>query len=106
MWGKYKNLNKNSIGIELVNRGHKFGYQTFPKIQIKKLVKLCKFLMKKYNIKKKLVLGHSDIAPLRKIDPGEKFPWNYLSSKGIGIYPKKNIKKKRKQFNRKKRVIF
>ena len=52
MWEKYKNLNKNSIGIELVNRGHKFGYQTFPKIQIKKLVKLCKFLMKKYNIKK------------------------------------------------------
>ena len=85
MWGKYKNLNKNSIGIELVNRGHKFGYQTFPKIQIKKLVKLCKFLMKKYNINKKLVLGHSDISPLRKIDPGEKFPWNYLSSKGIGI---------------------
>ena len=94
MWGKYKNLNKNSIGIELVNRGHKFGYQTFPKIQIKKLVKLCKFLMKKYNINKKLVLGHSDIAPLRKIDPGEKFPWNYLSSKGIGIYPKKILKKK------------
>ena len=94
MWGKYKNLNKNSIGIELVNRGHKFGYQTFPKIQIKKLVKLCKFLMKKYNIKKKLVLGHSDIAPLRKIDPGEKFPWNYLSSKGIGIYPKKILKKR------------
>ena len=50
--------------------------------------------MKKYNIKKKLVLGHSDIAPLRKIDPGEKFPWNYLSSKGIGIYPKKILKKK------------
>ena len=50
MWGKYKNLNKNSIGIELVNRGHRFGYQTFPKIQIKKLVLLCKFLMKKYTI--------------------------------------------------------
>ena len=89
MWGKYKNLNKNSIGIELVNRGHRFGYQTFPKIQIKKLVTLCKFLMKKYSINKKLILGHSDIAPLRKIDPGEKFPWNYLSSKGIGIYPNK-----------------
>ena len=50
----------------------------------------------KYNIKKKLVLGHSDIAPLRKVDPGEKFPWNYLSSKGIGIYPKKYLKKKGK----------
>ena len=106
MWGKYKNLNKNSIGIELVNRGHKFGYQTFPKIQIKKLVKLCKFLMKKYNIKKKLVLGHSDIAPLRKIDPGEKFPWNYLSSKGIGIYPKKILKKKGNNLIVKKELFF
>ena len=106
MWGKYKNLNKNSIGIELVNRGHKFGYQTFPKIQIKKLVKLCKFLMKKYNIKKKLVLGHSDIAPLRKIDPGEKFPWNYLSSKGIGIYPKKILKKKGNNLIVKKEFFF
>ena len=106
MWGKYKNLNKNSIGIELVNRGHKFGYQTFPKIQIKKLVKLCKFLMKKYNIKKKLVLGHSDIAPLRKIDPGEKFPWNYLSSKGIGIYPKKILIKKGNNLILKNELFF
>ena len=106
MWGKYKNLNKNSIGIELVNRGHKFGYQTFPKIQIKKLVKLCKFLMKKYNIKKKLVLGHSDIAPLRKIDPGEKFPWNYLSSKGIGIYPNKIFKKRRNNLILKNELFF
>ena len=106
MWGNYKNLNKNSIGIELVNKGHKFGYQTFPKIQIKKLVKLCKFLMKKYNIKKKLVLGHSDIAPLRKIDPGEKFPWNYLSSKGIGIYPNKIFKKIQKNLIVKNELFF
>jgi len=87
MWGKYKNLNKNSIGIELVNKGHKYGYQAFTKAQIKKLVQLCKNLKRKYKIKNKLILGHSDIAPLRKIDPGEKFPWYYLSLKGIGIYP-------------------
>ena len=93
-WGKYKNLNKNSIGIELVNKGHKYGYQAFTKPQISKLVMLCRNLKKKYKIKNNLILGHSDIAPLRKIDPGEKFPWNYLFSKGIGLYPKKNRKNK------------
>ena len=99
MWGKYKNLNKNSIGIELVNKGHKYGYQAFTKIQIKKLIKLCKHLKKKYKIKNKLILGHSDIAPLRKIDPGEKFPWSYMSLKGIGIYPSK-VKKSEKKPNK------
>ena len=89
IWKKYKNLNKNSIGIELVNRGHKYGYQNFTKRQISALIELCKKLKKKYRIKNNLILGHSDIAPLRKIDPGEKFPWGYLSSKGIGVYPGK-----------------
>ncbi|MDA9740541.1 N-acetylmuramoyl-L-alanine amidase [Pelagibacteraceae bacterium] len=95
MWGKYKNLNENSIGIELVNKGHQYGYQNYTKKQINKLVLLCKYLIKKYKINKRLILGHSDIAPLRKIDPGEKFPWKYLSSKGIGIYPKKILLKKK-----------
>ena len=89
-WKKNKNLNKNSIGIELVNKGHKYGYQNFTKEQITTLIKLCKKLKKKYKIKNKLILGHSDIAPLRKIDPGEKFPWAFLSKKGVGIYPAKN----------------
>ncbi len=95
MWGKYKNLNKNSIGIELSNKGHRHGYQAFTKPQIMKLTQLCKNLKKKYMIKNKFILGHSDVAPLRKIDPGEKFPWRYLSSKGIGIYPKKIGENKR-----------
>ena len=85
-WGRYKNLNENSIGIELVNKGHQFGYTSFKKKQILALVKLCKKLIKRYKIKKKNILGHSDIAPLRKIDPGEKFPWKYLSKKKIGIW--------------------
>ena len=89
MWGKYKNLNKNSIGIELSNKGHRYGYQAFTKKQITKLIQLCRKLKKKYRIKNEFILGHSDVSPLRKIDPGEKFPWGYLSSKGIGIYPKK-----------------
>ena len=101
-WKKNKNLNKNSIGIELVNKGHKFGYQKFTKIQIKNLIFLCGKLKRKYKIKNQLILGHSDIAPLRKIDPGEKFPWSHLSINGIGSYPKKiklNNKYKKAQNN-------
>jgi N-acetylmuramoyl-L-alanine amidase len=100
MWKKFINLNKHSIGIELVNKGHEFGYQNFSKKQIKNLIKLCIYLKKKYSIKKENFLGHSDIAPLRKLDPGEKFPWKKLSTYNIGQWYKiKNIKIK---FNRKR----
>jgi len=85
-WGRYKNLNENSIGIELVNKGHQFGYTSFKKKQILSLVKLGKKLIKKYKINKKNIIGHSDIAPIRKIDPGEKFPWKYLAKKKVGIW--------------------
>ena len=85
-WGRYKNLNKNSIGIELVNKGHKFGYTSFGKKQFLSLIKICKSLIKKYKIKSSNIIGHSDIAPLRKIDPGEKFLWKELANKKIGIW--------------------
>ena len=85
-WGKYKNLNKNSIGIELVNKGHRFGYTNFKRKQLSSLIKICKSLIKKYKIKKRNIVGHSDIAPLRKIDPGEKFPWKKLADNRIGIW--------------------
>ena len=85
-WGRHKNLNKNSIGIELVNKGHQFGYTSFEKKQILSLVKLCKKLVKKYKINKKNIVGHSDIAPLRKIDPGEKFPWKFLARNKVGVW--------------------
>ena len=85
-WKNFTNLNNQSIGIELVNRGHKFFYENFPKKQILKLVLLCEILIKKYKIKNNNILGHSDIAPLRKMDPGEKFPWKYLSKKKIGYW--------------------
>ena len=85
-WRKYKNLNKNSIGIELVNKGHQFGYTNFKKRQLSSLIKICKSLIKKYKIKKRNIVGHSDIAPLRKIDPGEKFPWKQLANNKIGIW--------------------
>ena len=83
-WNKYKDLNKNSLGIELVNKGESLGYQNFTKKQVKNLIALCKKLKKKYEIRKENFLGHSDIAPLRKIDPGEKFPWKKLSKQNLG----------------------
>ena len=100
-WKNLSNLNPCSLGIELVNKGHTFGYQNFSKKQIKSLISLCKNLKKKYAIPKENFLGHSDIAPLRKTDPGEKFPWKKLSKLKIGKWyqnkkitniPEKNLK--------------
>ncbi len=94
-WKKFTNLNNRSIGIELVNKGHQFGYQNFTKMQIKKLIILCKKLKKKYRLRKEDFLGHSDIAPLRKIDPGEKFPWEKLSKFNLGKwYPRHKLELK------------
>jgi len=104
-WGKLKNINKNSIGIELVNKGHRLGYTNFNKKQLLSLIKICKNLIKKYKIKKQNIVGHSDVAPLRKIDPGEKFPWEKLASKNIGIWHNKTkslLKKYRRNENFKK----
>ena len=94
-WKKHNNLNDKSIGIEIQNPGHSHKYLEFSKKQIKSAIYLTKFLKKKYNIKSKNFLGHSDISPDRKKDPGEKFPWKYLSKHGIGIWynlPKKDLK--------------
>ena len=91
-WKNYRDLNKYSLGIELVNKGHKHGYEKFTNFQIKTLIKLCLILQKKYKIKNSNIVGHSDIAPLRKKDPGEKFPWKELHKKRIGIwYTKKKF---------------
>ena len=97
-WKKYKLINKFSIGIELSNPGHEHNYKKFPKKQINSLIKLSKYLIRKYKIKPSFFLGHSDIAVDRKKDPGEKFPWKYLSKKKIGLWHDLNqnfIKKKR-----------
>ena len=83
-WKNFKSLNKSSIGIEISNPGHNFNYKKFSKKQIQSIKDLSKFLIKKYKIDKKNILGHSDIAPDRKKDPGEKFPWKYLSKFKIG----------------------
>ena len=85
-WKKDKLLNSNSIGIEISNPGHEHGYTKFSPNQIKSVISLSKKLKKKYKIKKENILGHSDIAPLRKKDPGEKFPWKLLYENKICIW--------------------
>ena len=91
-WGNYSSLNKNSIGIEIVNPGHEFNYKKFSKKQVTSILRLSNFLIKKYKIDIKNILGHSDIAPERKKDPGEKFPWKYLSQNKVGLWH--TVKKK------------
>jgi len=85
-WKNIKSLNKNSIGIEISNPGHEHGYTNFTDKQVKSLKKILGFLIKKYQIDLKNILGHSDIAPNRKKDPGEKFPWNALSKKKLCLW--------------------
>ena len=89
-WKKDRYLNSKSIGIEISNPGHLNKYKNFSKKQIEAIIKLSKILIKKYKIKRENVLGHSDIAPLRKKDPGEKFPWKILSKKKICLWHKIN----------------
>jgi N-acetylmuramoyl-L-alanine amidase len=88
LWKKYQSLNKNSIGIEITNPGHRHGYNRFSNSQIRSLIKLSRSLIRKYKINSNNILGHSDIAPERKKDPGEKFPWEYLAKKNIGFWHK------------------
>ena len=85
-WKKIKSINRNSIGIEISNSGHDYNYKKFSKKQINSLLKLTSLLIKKYNIKPTFILGHSDIAPDRKKDPGEKFPWKFFSKNKIGFW--------------------
>ena len=103
-WKNIKNLNQNSIGIELVNKGHFFGYENYSNLQINSLIKLCSKLKKKYKIRRENFLGHSDIAPYRKIDPGEKFPWKKLSNYKFGKWY--NLKKDEILSGDKKKLFF
>ena len=101
-WKNLKSLNKNSIGIEISNPGHNLRYKKFSKKQVQSILKISKFLIRKYKIKKKNILGHSDIAPNRKKDPGEKFPWKFLSKHKIGFWH--NLSTKVLKENRKKKI--
>ena len=95
-WKKYSSLNKYSIGIEIQNSGHDNSYENFSSKQIISLKSLLKYLVKTYKIDKKNILGHSDISPNRKKDPGEKFPWKDLSKVKLCKWHDLNEKKLKK----------
>jgi N-acetylmuramoyl-L-alanine amidase len=84
-WAGARDINARSIGIEIVNPGHEFGYRNYPLRQIAAVISLCKSIVTRRGpINSDRILGHSDVAPSRKQDPGEKFPWPLLSESGIG----------------------
>src|SRR2546423_8869866 len=87
-WGGESDVNSCSIGIEIANPGHDHGYPDFPKRQIAAVAALCRSIFTRYRIPPERVLGHSDVAPARKQDPGEKFPWQTLAASGIGLWVK------------------
>ena len=86
-WAGARDINARSIGIELVNPGHEFGYRPFPEPQMVALIDLAKGILARHPIPPARVLGHADVAPLRKEDPGELFDWRRLAAEGIGIWP-------------------
>jgi N-acetylmuramoyl-L-alanine amidase len=88
-WAGGADINARSIGIELVNPGHAFGYRPFAEPQIAALVPLCHSILLRHPIASWRVLAHSDVAPMRKEDPGELFPWERLARAGIGLWPEK-----------------
>jgi N-acetylmuramoyl-L-alanine amidase len=85
-WGGETDINSCSIGIEIANAGHPGGLPSFPEKQIEAVVELCRDCGKRWDIKPERVLGHSDVAPIRKVDPGENFPWQKLYLDGIGHF--------------------
>ncbi len=88
-WAGNDDINSCSIGIELCNPGHDWGYRKFPDQQMKTLITLCQDVITRHSIPSHLVLAHSDVAPHRKMDPGELLDWQRLSEEGIGVWPKK-----------------
>lgn len=87
-WRGEADINGRSIGIELANPGHEFGYRDFPDVQMRALEKLAAAILKRHPIPPRNVVGHADVAPARKTDPGERFDWRRLAAAGIGLWPK------------------
>jgi N-acetylmuramoyl-L-alanine amidase len=83
-WHGMTDINSRAIGVEIVNPGHDFGYRDFPDVQIEAVIELCRDILKRHPIPATRVLAHSDIAPERKQDPGEKFPWARLAAADVG----------------------
>ena len=87
LWRGDSNINDRSIGIELVNPGHEYGYRPFPAAQMAALIGLARDILARHPIPAQNVVGHSDVAPMRKQDPGELFDWRALAAAGIGAWP-------------------
>ncbi len=87
LWAGADDINGRSTGIEIVNPGHEFGYRPFPEPQMAAVIELCCDILARHPIPPARVLGHSDVAPLRKEDPGELFDWAGLAAAGIGLWP-------------------
>src|SRR5919201_3282055 len=87
-WAGESDINSRSIGIEIANPGHDHGYPDFPKRQVAAVIALCRSIFTRHRIAADRVLGHSDVAPTRKRDPGEKFPWKALADSGVGLWVK------------------
>jgi len=88
-WRGASDVNGRSIGIELANPGHEHGYCPFPHAQMSSLVQLCRGILARHDIPPRNVVGHSDVAPARKQDPGELFDWPGMAEAGIGLWPKR-----------------
>lgn len=86
-WRGKRDVNARSIGIEIQNPGHRLGYRDYPDAQIDAVIELCRAIVERHAIAPRDIVGHSDVAPARKKDPGELFPWERLAAAGIGLYP-------------------
>ncbi len=85
-WRGISGLNDCSVGIEIVNPGHEFGYRGFPDVQMRSVLQLCLGILGRHEVPARNVVGHSDVAPDRKQDPGELFPWKWLAENGVGLW--------------------
>jgi N-acetylmuramoyl-L-alanine amidase len=99
-WAGDSDVNSRSVGIELVNRGHDLGYHDFPPAQMAALADLAHGILARHPIPAYRVLGHSDVAPTRKVDPGERFDWAWLAGQGIGLYPPEGVPKPKEKPDR------
>lgn len=83
-WRGETDINSRSVGIEIVNPGHVLGYRNFPRLQVEAIISLCRGIADRHGIPPERILAHSDVAPGRKVDPGERFPWRRLAQSGLG----------------------
>lgn len=99
-WRGIEKVNAASIGVEIVNPGHEYGYRAFPEVQMKSVLALCQEIIARHSIRPRNVVGHSDVAPERKEDPGELFNWQWLAQHGVGAWPKKEYRVQSSEFDK------